>query len=389
MATVYLHIGPPKTGSTTIQNLMWDNREVLEKHGICYPDFGYRYPFAGYRRNAHFLIFPYINENGRAIKKVPGDLYEDGLNRLEELGKKFDKIILTDEGIWWSSRYRKDFWDRLKSDFKERGLDVRIIVYFRRQDLWVQSYWAQQIKEGSSSLNFHDYLDYMERRKYPADYYSYMSRLAGLFGKDSLIIRIMEREQFRGAEKTLQSDFLDIFGLSLSDGFVVKREAYNTKYSDYVLEVKRILNYLPEFYHDKQIPARDIRKLLQNPHDEDTKHSFFAEGEQEAYRQKFAESNSRLAREFLGRKDGILFYEEVRDLPEFKLTEKDLLQEPVLICGRMMDIMTGQIKQLKENEKQLARENRELEKKLKSLREDVFWYRLKRKVHHLMGEENS
>jgi len=33
----YLHIGPPKTGSTYLQNLLWLNRDRLLTQGICYP----------------------------------------------------------------------------------------------------------------------------------------------------------------------------------------------------------------------------------------------------------------------------------------------------------------------------------------------------------------
>ena len=43
MPTLYLHIGTPKTGTTALQNFLPANEEVLEQHGICYPDFGFRY----------------------------------------------------------------------------------------------------------------------------------------------------------------------------------------------------------------------------------------------------------------------------------------------------------------------------------------------------------
>lgn len=38
MKTLYLHIGTPKTGTTSIQEFMVCSREALQKHGICYPD---------------------------------------------------------------------------------------------------------------------------------------------------------------------------------------------------------------------------------------------------------------------------------------------------------------------------------------------------------------
>ena len=56
MPTLYLHIGTPKTGTTALQNFLPANEEVLEQHGICYPDFGFRYAGLGVHRNGHFLV---------------------------------------------------------------------------------------------------------------------------------------------------------------------------------------------------------------------------------------------------------------------------------------------------------------------------------------------
>lgn len=44
-APVYVHVGLPKTGTTQLQRIMWDNREVLAAQGVHYP---------GARRAAHF-----------------------------------------------------------------------------------------------------------------------------------------------------------------------------------------------------------------------------------------------------------------------------------------------------------------------------------------------
>lgn len=43
--TVYLHIGPPKTGTTYLQDVLWRNRTVLRSHGLLFP---------GSRRVEHF-----------------------------------------------------------------------------------------------------------------------------------------------------------------------------------------------------------------------------------------------------------------------------------------------------------------------------------------------
>ena len=37
MATIYIHAGTPKTGSTTIQDFLKLNEQELERHGILHP----------------------------------------------------------------------------------------------------------------------------------------------------------------------------------------------------------------------------------------------------------------------------------------------------------------------------------------------------------------
>ncbi len=35
--TVYLHVGPPKTGSTYLQDVLWRNRPLLRSRGVALP----------------------------------------------------------------------------------------------------------------------------------------------------------------------------------------------------------------------------------------------------------------------------------------------------------------------------------------------------------------
>lgn len=43
MKTLYLHIGTPKTATTSIQSFCYQNREILEKQGFYYPMFDYHF----------------------------------------------------------------------------------------------------------------------------------------------------------------------------------------------------------------------------------------------------------------------------------------------------------------------------------------------------------
>ncbi len=407
MSTLYLHIGTPKTGTTSLQNFLALNAEVLEKHGVCFPDFGFEYPGKGVNRNGHFLITTYYrDEEGNRILEKEQEDYERGMRLLAECAGTHDKIILSDEGLWMPAvRVRTDFWDVLKDSLASLHIDLKIIVYLRRQDLFAQSHWAQKVKEGAC-YDFQEYLETPTFLDYPLDYYAYMRMLAERFGKESLIIRVFEKSQFRGEEHTIYSDFLDIFGLKLSDGFDIEQEVYNTSLEGDYLEIKRILNALPEFHSNKHMLIYYMRTVqdMQLFEDNYRKTTCFKEGEQEAFMERFNEGNEKVAREFLNREDGRLFREDVADLPEYDINTEQLLRDTILVYGKVVDVLDQRDKVNQEKIANLQAEVRTLRRELRTEmheRDKRTWdllqeviemsplYRTRRKFRHLTGQDQQ
>ena len=126
MATVYLHIGTPKTGTSFLQNFFQDNRAVLEKQGYVYPDFKMTFQGVGKARNGHFLA--YKKEDAESVYNTAMDLL------VQEFCQKFDKIILSEEALW---NYGVNI-EKFVNDMKAQNHVVRIVVYLRRQDLYLQ-----------------------------------------------------------------------------------------------------------------------------------------------------------------------------------------------------------------------------------------------------------
>lgn len=383
MATVYLHIGLHKTGTTALQYFLWQNNEVLNQHGICFPDFGLRYPNANFRRNGHFLIAP--GQGDPKEKLWPGRDFDSTLDKVSELSETYGRIILSDEAIWQRSGFQGDrFWPTVKESFDKRGLQVKIIVYLRRQDLWVQSFWKQKVKVGSSR-SFENFTKRISNTDYyPLDFAAYLDRLSGIFGKESLIVRVYEKGQYAGPEHNLHSDFLDIFGLTLKDGFTIAKEVCNTSLDGSSIELRRILNGIPvpnEKDHILSDCFTEILKADRFTHPQSS-YTLFADGAQRAFLESYAASNARVAREYLGREDGVLFYDELKELPEGSSDDRGLLRDTILLSGQAICMLE------KEN-RRLRREVKRLRKDLEELREDVIWYRLKRKKQHLLGKDKA
>ena len=56
MRTLYVHIGTPKTATTSIQMFCVENQKVLNKQSYSYPLLDFVYPHVAHRRNGHFLV---------------------------------------------------------------------------------------------------------------------------------------------------------------------------------------------------------------------------------------------------------------------------------------------------------------------------------------------
>lgn len=391
MATVYLHIGLPKTGTTALQNFFSKNGKALEQNSACFPDFNLRYVRAdqqfrvAYVRNAHFLVKAWES----LVTPTPNKTYLSVLDQLGELGKRYDKIILSDESLYFFGEKFPGSWPVLKADLEKKGLTLCVIAYLRRQDSFAESYYRQMVRVAVTELSFSEYQDAF-RDKYKLDYDAYMNYLSGVIGRENVFFRVYERGQFHGEEQTIYSDFLDVMGLSLKDGFVIKKEIYNTAPDDSLLELRRILNHLPDPDRYNQLLMNGYRAILRDRAAEGVpqKTTFFGPGEQAAYLEDFAESNSRFAKEYLGREDGTLFYDSGDEgLPEYQVITEDLLRDTILYYAKVAELLEEQNNALRAELKDMRAEWKDsrnsLRAELKDVRECVFFYRLRRKYRYL------
>lgn len=329
MGTLYLHIGTPKTGTTMLQHFMSDNRELLRGKGYSFPNFGFRFDGIGRGRNGHFLIHRYFDEKGDRLYDREKELQSEGMKILMDELSQYKNVVLSEEGIWNSYQRIPGFWEKLNARVTEAGHILKVIVYLRRQDSYIQSYWAQRVKV-VSRLSFQQFLSSEAIKHRCLDYEKGLRYIANGIGQENIIVRPFEKGQF--TEASLPADFLNVLGLSLTEEYMIDKEIVNTSISGKYLEVKRILNTMPEY----QGKMNFIIPLLYQTEAEDAscggKENYFKLGQAARFMKRFEESNNRVAREYLHR-DGSLFMEEIPDGGEH---EGFSAQELVLACGRML-----------------------------------------------------
>ena len=345
MATLYLHIGTPKTGTTAIQNFLPINGELLKKQGFCYPDFGYRYYGVNRYRNAHFLVHSQSCsfESETEIRKSEDERFYEGLDRIKELTKTYPNVILSDENIWNGYIKRKNFWQILKEALDERGIALKVIVYLRRQDMVVESYYAQRVKV-KIQMSFQDYLNSEDIDYFKLDYYSQLKEISQTVGKENIIVRAYEKKQYEGNGNTLISDFLNVLGLDLDERYASPDIVVNTSLHGKYLEIKRVLNEMDCFKTRNNFAVRYL-KMVQ---EEDEKSNgvsaskFFTYEKRMNFLEKYKEGNAAVARDFMNRKDGVLFRNEMHK--SYGIAGNYSPEELVLICGRMLELQHEEMK---------------------------------------------
>ncbi|MDO4632946.1 MAG: hypothetical protein Q4B01_03715 [Eubacteriales bacterium] len=394
MATVYLHIGMPKTGTTAIQNFMALNRDLLAEKGVSYPDMGFHYPGRGYNRNAFFLHGEGYNAEGAERcdwREKPE--YPEGMKQLSELGRKFETIVISDEGNWWGGVRRKKFWPMLKQDMDAAGLELKVIVYLRRQEDFAQSHYEQRVKEGFTH-SFEEYLVWKDRAEYPFDYEATLAKIAESVGSENIIVRVYEKGQFQGEEHTIFSDFLEIFGLKMADGFELENTVRNVSLEGDALELRRALNRVPEMRgvsHRLTLDLKRVQEIEDYAWKRGQEMYFASEDAFEAFKARYAEGNAAVARKYLGREDGKLFQKESHALTPHVYNEKLLVEElSVLLAYNIIEREKTE-KALKDECAKQRAELKALKKELrdtkKEIQQDLLWFRAKRKARHLMGKD--
>ncbi len=337
MSTLYLHIGTPKTGTSAIQYFMANNRKLLKSAGYSYPDLGMSFPGIGEDRNAHFLIYKIYDKEKNNLVEKEDELVTKGLDKISEIAKTVPNIVISDEGIWHGAQKKEKFWENLKRQLNERGIDLKIVVYLRRQDLFINSFWAQQVKE-TSTISFDKFISGGSYKKFILDYYSHLNNIADVAGKTNIIVRVYEKQT------SIIPDFLDSIHLKFTDEYHNPDIINNTSITGVCLEVKRLLNKMPE-YKEKKSFIVPLLKDVQTEMIQDTgfqKPHYFSQEQQLQFLKQYEEGNSAIAREYINREDGVLFKDSIEVNDNSKINTYST-EELIAVCGKIIALQQQNI----------------------------------------------
>ena len=294
---IFLHIGTRKTGSSLIQNFCKLNKEKLLEIGFFYPDndnFDERKGKSAGHWNLHRVF------SGMQSKYSLGDYLPDI--------SPAENVILSNEML--TSEYSDIL--RIAEKIHEKialDYDVTVIVYLRRQDLYINSLYNEGIVSGNRKAEW-SIEEFLNGGHIPElDYYVLVQSWANVFGKENIVVRPFEKQQF--LEGDIIKDFLHSIGTGWQEEFIVPEEESKNPSPDIMLvEAVRQLNRIP-------LQNRPFYKtFLEKAFDELVFHGSYAGKQGQSYLSpseridildRYAQGNEKVAREFLGGSDGRLF----------------------------------------------------------------------------------
>lgn len=354
--TLYVHVGTTKTGTTAIQSFCIDNQEVLNKNGYCYPMLPYRYKDVSERRNARFLLEEASNPQE--------GIFREGMDKIHELFRTYSNIIVSDEGIW-SATYeqRITMWRALKAEAKKGGFQIKVIVYLRRQDMYLISGWNQMVKSGignGADLPWKDYVNKLDDIN-KMNYGTHLKKLAAFFGKKNLIVRRFEPKRFAGG--TIYADFLQAVGLELTEEFRIEQQERNTRLAGNTHEIQRVLNGMPGMNPSHHSFFRQALLSFADLSGGNYPCEMFSKEEAEAFMERYEEENRLVSEEFFDGEE--LFEKGWKDIPKWEKDNPQMQDDMIRFVGACC-------MQLAEENRNLRSRVELLEKTQKILRNPVY-----------------
>ena len=365
MKTLYLHIGTMKTGTTSFQQFLYRNRKVLEKKGYLFPIFDYQYTKKWTRskkRNAMFMSAPLFTKKRERDHEAEHARFYEGMAVVAEAFRKYDNVILTDEVIWTNAHnFRPELWQELKQYADEHDFTVKIIVYFRRQDVYLDSYWNHTVKRLYSRDSFQEFLVNKLDHATP-DYAEGLKKILEYFPKESLVVHRFERSSF--PEGNVIYDFLEILGLKPDEGFSFSEKNANERLSANMVQAKLALNMVDGINPDEMVHFEKACLMVSNASDELYHADQITTEEKRALVESYQEGNAWIAEEFFH--DGKPLFRD--DYPENEVFRKDNPYETddIVRFASSSDILL--YRKIKELEQEHLKAKKELEAKLREAR---------------------
>ncbi|MEM6579952.1 MAG: hypothetical protein AAF699_01695 [Pseudomonadota bacterium] len=319
MATVYLHIGAPKTATSNLQSLLAANYQYLLKQGVLYPK------LLRHGDAHHTLVADLIQiYQGHSMAdlwygdQTRGEAWQD-LRREIEQHTGIEKIILSSELFFGQTRRLEDMLADIRG--RLQGFEIKVIVYLRRQDQLYSSFFNQDVK-GARQWAQNAYEFFETHQIFQQGYDELLDVWGNAVGPENMLIRPYEPVQWLGGN--IAEDFSALVGI---DPLKEKLLAPNSSLGPTQLYIKQCLNRVGYDKGENESVLAALTDIW--PEEPMPLCTYVHKGLYRRYRRKWLSANKRLSDRYL---NGKTFFQDPIPPPE-KVNEyrldRTLLQSSV------------------------------------------------------------
>ncbi|NBC04494.1 MAG: hypothetical protein GVY20_12420 [Bacteroidetes bacterium] len=345
---LYIHIGTQKTGSTTLQTILSKNKQKLLKEGICYLG---RFPKLA-RRIRTITQFDEVlaKELNTEIRRAIDSDLRKGLRSYVISNEKFsgDKMI--------SYRNAEAVAGTLKYAVEDLSFNLKIIIYLRRQDTYIESTYAQKVYSGYTGT-FDEFMGHFGEDDFHWD--QFLGRYANVFGEENLIVYPFDKK-YLPKSQSLIHHFGKSIGSKKLANFSDKAVA-NKRFTRNSLNIALITNH-----HLGKYERRRFREILKEHDEHLPNNKFFSTEERERFLSNYRQSNQRVAETYLNHLGDKLF-----STPDYsKIDAKRVDENPTTeeLLASLAQITLNLSRELKDEREAKDKENKtyRLMKKIRS-----------------------
>lgn len=259
-----LHIGTEKTGTTLLQQWLYDNQHELGKQRVFLSDMlgkaSNRLISAYYEQD----LDGWARRNGITNQAQKDEFFKDFEARFEQevvVASRRHKVFVISSEHCHSRLRTVDEISRLHHLLTRCFDEINVVCYFREQADMAISWYSTGIKLSMAS-SLEGFLKQVARpENYYFDFKSIADNWSEVFGIDACCFRIYDRDRF--PERDIRKDFLNTWDVPLNQALLsFDRQSGNESLSRLQAEALRQVNRLIPYWNEQGQDVNPLNKHL-------------------------------------------------------------------------------------------------------------------------------